>query len=328
MAEAADGDGPCLDDRLSARLIRLHPAGSRLTAFIAPALGGQLVGLQVKRDGRARELLYRGMDFCATSGFAGKAMVMWPATGRSFAKDPAGGRDEAAGWRWQGRHWPMPTHGFAKDQAWSVASVPGKGDGASVTVALSDNLQTRAFFPFSFRLAITYSLRGNRLIVLHRVTNHSKDAMPFSIGNHITFALPLAGDGHATEARVTARGRERLRLDAFGRPTGSSIRPPLLSAPLSALGTERALPMLWDGFRNRPSVTLVQPGIGSIIMTQQGSRPKGDGVVAFNLWGNVEKGFFSPEPWYGRQNALADLGVIRLAPKQSFTWTFTADIRL
>lgn len=327
-AEAAADGAACLDDRLSAGLIRLHPPGSRLTAVIAPALGGQLVGLQVERGGRSRELLYRGMNFCASPGFAGKAMVMWPATGRSLAGDAAAVPGDAAGWRWQGKRWPMPIHGFAKDQRWTVVSTPKKGEVASVTIALGDTPQTRELFPFSFRFLITYSLRGNRLSVRHRVTNLSKNPMPFSIGNHMTFALPLGGEGRASETRITADGRQRLQLDSYGRPAGVTTTALLLSAPLSALGSEAALPLLWSGFRDRPSVTLAQPSVGSIIITQQAAKPTVDQVVAFNLWGNVDRGFFSPEPWYGRQNALADQGVVRLPPNQSFTWAFTADIHL
>ena len=77
-AMAAQDEPACLDQRLSATLIRLQPKGSRLTAVIAPTLGGQLVGLQLRRAGKSHELLYRGMDFCPQPVFAGKAMVMWP----------------------------------------------------------------------------------------------------------------------------------------------------------------------------------------------------------------------------------------------------------
>ena len=103
-AMAAQDEPGCLDQRLSATLIRLQPKRSRLTAVIAPTLGGQLVGLQLRRAGKSHELLYRGMDFCPQPGFAGKAMVMWPATGRTFAADPSQGKaDKAAGWQWQRR---------------------------------------------------------------------------------------------------------------------------------------------------------------------------------------------------------------------------------
>ncbi|GBH29254.1 aldose 1-epimerase [Sphingobium xenophagum] len=325
-AMAAQDEPGCLDQRLSATLIRLQPKGSHLTAVIAPTLGGQLVGLQLRRAGKSHELLYRGMDFCPQPGFAGKAMVMWPATGRTFAADPSQGKaDKAAGWQWQGKLWPMPIHGFAKNGAWSVVTPP---KGASVTIALRDTPESRALFPFPFRLSITYALRGERISVTHQVTNPGDVAMPFSIGNHITFALPLGGQGDAADARISTNGRGRLLLDAYGRPAGTGAVGPLKSAPLSSLGTETAVPLLWSGFRGRPTVTLTQPGVGSIMIMQQSRRPAERDVVAFNLWGNVEKGFFSPEPWYGRQNALSDGGVVLLPPGQSFTWAFSADIRL
>ena len=49
--------------------------------------------------------------------------------------------------------------------------------------------------------------------------------------------------------------------------------------------------------------------------------------VGFNMWGDIRKGFFSPEPWWGKQNALATGdGVVRLEPGARFEWAFKVSI--
>src|SRR5512146_371901 len=65
------------------RLIRLRVAGGSLQAYIAPAHGADLAGLEVRRDGRWSELLYRGLDYRPTAGWTGKAPILWPAVGRN-----------------------------------------------------------------------------------------------------------------------------------------------------------------------------------------------------------------------------------------------------
>ena len=47
--------------------------GGELQAYIAPAHGGDLAGLELRRAGRWSELLYRGLDYRPTDGWTGKA---------------------------------------------------------------------------------------------------------------------------------------------------------------------------------------------------------------------------------------------------------------
>ena len=317
---AATG-GQCLSDPVAASLITLHPKGSRLTAVISPKLGGQLVGLQLRRDGRPVELLYRGMNFCPTSGFAGKAPILWPATGRTYLAGSAPDGSPIAGWNRFGTRYPMPIHGFAKDSAWRLIRIARSATSQSVSLRLEDSKATRALYPFRFVFTVTYRLEGRTLIVDHRiVAGPNPTPMPFSIGNHITFALPIGGRGTGAEATVSTPATAHMVLDAFGRPTARASQPPLDRVRLDSFGPEVAIPLA--GYRGTgASATIEQPGSGTIVLSQSGSLVPDADPVRFNLWGNGPAGFFAAEPWLGLQNTLAaGKGVVELKPLRTFRW--------
>lgn len=323
-------DAPCLDRAQRAALVTLHPRGSKLTAIISPDRGGELVGLFVERAGQTRQLLYRGMDFCPVKGFDGKAPILWPATGRNYAIEPVDTRSDAAvGWQWHGRRYPMPIHGFAKDSVWRVVRTGHGRVADSVTLRLDETSASLAQHPFRFSFTITYRLVGATLTIDHRITAGRNAApMPFSIGNHITFAVPLAGMGTIAGTTISTAAAARVTLDGFGRPTGRMPQVPLVDVPITTLGKEVALPLA--GYRKGPvRATIRQAGAGAITITQDGSRRTNADPVRFNLWGNANSGFFSVEPWLGLQNALASgQGVVRLVPSTSFRWTVAVKVDL
>lgn len=57
------------------------------------------------------------------------------------------------------------------------------------------------------------------------------------------------------------------------------------------------------------------------------SRSPAGQPVLFNLWADVQDGFFAPEPWVGKQDSLATGdGVITLAPGQDFRWAISVTV--
>ncbi|MGB3508269.1 MAG: aldose epimerase [Microcoleaceae cyanobacterium] len=86
-----------------------------------------------------------------------------------------------------GETYQLPQHGFARTSPWEV-SQQSTSDGASITVTLRSNEQTRAVYPFNFELNYTYILKGNTLEMRYSHTNLSQKPMPFSTGIHPYFA--------------------------------------------------------------------------------------------------------------------------------------------
>jgi galactose mutarotase-like enzyme len=315
----------CAAATAGTQLIRLNVPGRELQAYIAPAHGADLAGLEVLHNGRWSELLYRGMNYRPTGGWTGKAPTLWPAVGRNFPKpDGVGGHGDGLGWVLHGRVYPIPIHGFARDQAWRIVR-RGTCDGSVfLTLALSDNDQTRSMYPFGFTLTTEYRIWRDALYIRQAVHADRSNAepMPFSIGNHITFRIPLLPDDDALQTTISTPATEQVITDGSGRPTGQIVtvnyaRPRLLSSlkpltPISLSGYAQG--QEWVRLEDRS-------GFAITVSHSEDRRPKGTPVL-FNLWGDVSQGYFAPEPWVGKQNSLATGdGTIALEPGDTFRWT-------
>lgn len=306
------------------KLIRLRAPGGGLQAYIAPAHGADLAGLEVRHAGRWSELLYRGMDYRPTDGWTGKAPILWPAVGRNFPRAAdAGGQGDGLGWVLHGRIYPLPIHGFARDRPWRVLRRGACDGSVFLALALNDDEQTRTMYPFGFALTTEYRIWRQTLYIRQAVhARHSnRDPMPFSIGNHMTFRIPLQPGNDPGQTTISTPATEQVITDGSGRPTGeilpvSYARPRVLSSlkpltPLSLSGY--AAGREWVRLQDRS-------GFAITIAHFEDRRPRGTPVL-FNLWGDAAHGYFAPEPWVGKQNSLATGdGAIVLRPGDTYRW--------
>jgi galactose mutarotase-like enzyme len=310
-------------------LIELAPRASKLTAQIAPSEGGVLAGLQYRDGGSPMELLYRGRDFSPTEGWAGKAPILWPATGANFndISDTEGG--PIAGWTWDGKILRMPMHGFAMREKWQVEDVFVGEETAHAQVSLTDSAKTKEVYPFGFKLDVRYSVARSTVIIAYRVISarSNSEPMPFSAGNHITFKLPLLPQGTAESVMLTSSATHRVMLNESKTPTGKIIDVNLTTPRrLTEFGNQT--PFSLSGCPSGDVwMRLEDPsGLAITVSHQPDWRPDGEPVL-FNLWGDVAKGFFAPEPWIGKQNSLASGdGLILLPPGEEFNWRIAVDV--
>lgn len=98
----------------------------------------------------------------------------------------------------------LPQHGFAKDMDFEGIQVSD----AQAVFTLKNNAQTAEMYPFEFTLTIEYTLIGALLNVDYKVENHSKERMPFSIGGHPAFNVPLNGAGSYEDYTLTISPHE------------------------------------------------------------------------------------------------------------------------
>lgn len=91
-----------------------------------------------------------------------------------------------------GKNYTMPMHGFAKDREFRVVSKSA----SSLTLELTEDEETLGWYPFRFRLTTTFFFKGYHLMVTHKVENLSDRDMPFSIGEHPGFRIPLLDGEH------------------------------------------------------------------------------------------------------------------------------------
>ncbi|MEL7506904.1 MAG: aldose epimerase [Cyanobacteria bacterium J06554_1] len=88
----------------------------------------------------------------------------------------------------KGETYKLKQHGFGRTLPWEVTK-QSTDDGASLTITLKSNDETRAGYPFDFQLDYIYTLKGNTLEQRFRHTNLSDQPMPFSTGTHPYFAV-------------------------------------------------------------------------------------------------------------------------------------------
>ena len=176
-------------------LVRI--ASDVLSAEVNP-FGAELHSL---RDEQGRDLLWDGDPVFWT----GRAPILFPIVGAL-----TGDR-----YRWRGETYSLPKHGFARRSAFSVA----QSDPASATLRLEPSDETRAAYPFDFRLDVTFAVEGAVLAVTDEVSNRGEGPMPASFGFHPALRWPLPEGGAREDHRLSFDEDEPApihRLDAAG----------------------------------------------------------------------------------------------------------------
>ena len=288
--------------------------GDAIRVVIDPQHGGEVSGLSVMIDGEWRELIYRATDYSEQAGWRGKAPLLWPATGVTISE--AGGRFS---YTTGDRLYQMPMHGFARMQPWDVLA---SQDSATVRLELTDSDHSRHLYPFGFSLQVEYRVDGCGLEIHYQVAaaSDNRGAMPFSIGNHITFRLPLVETSPARQTRFQTNLPQEYILDSRRVFTGS-VRPSRYTGQhrVGELPHRRAISL--GGGVDAPYVRVLDPTGFSVKLSHWVPDGVPERTVLFNLWADVEEGFFSPEPWIGAQNSLnSGHGLVGLPPGQAWDW--------
>ena len=81
----------------------------------------------------------------------------------------------------------LPRHGFARKREFAL----GEKDDGSVSLVLESDEKTLAQYPFPFRLVARYQLEGDGVRVTYAVTNTGTEPMPFFVGGHPAFRVPV-----------------------------------------------------------------------------------------------------------------------------------------
>ncbi len=312
---AADEDS-AFDLRSDGDLLILGD-GESIEVAIAPSQGGELAGLKVPVAGRLHELLYRARDYSEQPGWRGKAPLLWPATGRSVLPDGNVNRYTLGD-----DEFDMSIHGFARSSAWDLVATHIAADSGAVTLSLEDSPVTRASYPFGFVVSVEYRVSPGALDINYVVSAAADNdaAMPFSIGNHITFHLPLVEGSDAAATTFSGNLDQRFVTDERRTFTGEIVESPFAGKQrVDVLPQRRAVSL---GSSSDVPELVVRDATGFAVSLAH-EVPTGAPVEAidFNLWADLDEGFFSPEPWIGTQNSLnTGAGLVHLAPGDSWHW--------
>ena len=136
------------------------------------SLGAEMQSIRRVEDGT--EYLWQG----EARYWARRASNLFPVCGRLWENQ----------YIYRGNTYEMGSHGFARGKEWEVIHQKA----TALTLQLKPDEETLAAYPFRFVLEMTYSLSEDSLAVTTIVRNEDDKKMPFSVGGHPGFNVPLA----------------------------------------------------------------------------------------------------------------------------------------
>jgi galactose mutarotase-like enzyme len=266
--------------------VRLHNA--ELLAAIDP-LGAQL---SVLRDAHGHDLLWHGDP----AWWSGRAPILFPIVGSL----------NGGCYRWKGRQYTMPRHGFARGRRFNLV----QHDIHNALFQLRDDEETRAIYPFAFELEVAFRLEGWQLSVEASVRNAGEEPMPASLGFHPAFRWPLPWgqprSAHFLEFDADEPGPVR-RLDRDGLLTPARQETPVSGTRLAlhdALFTEDVL--IFDGLNSHTVVYGAEEGPRVRIDI--------DDSQYLGVWTRPGAGFLCIEPWRGVADPAGFCGELDAKP--------------
>ena len=237
----------------------------------------------------------------------GQAPVLFPIVGR--LKDDR--------YRWQGKEYTMPKHGFARKSLFRLA----KREDACISFVLESSDATRACYPFEFALTLSYRLEGRALAVEAAIENKGDGEMYFSLGAHpgfncemgdiLRFGLPETLDSRwiDDEAMLAGGGYPVLQ-----NATDIAIHEHLFGRDA----------LILSGMKSQ-HITLVRGGVPTVQFDI-------GGAPVLGIWAKPGAPYVCIEPWFGLNDSnkfTPDLSqkplIQRLGPGGVFTQFWRAE---
>lgn len=267
---------------------RLSIASPSLRATINP-LGAELWSLT---DAQGREL----MTDADPAYWTGHAPLLFPIVGRL--------REDR--YRLDGATYEMKQHGFARRLPFALVE---QGESHAM-LRLEANEETRAQYPFAFRLDMAFELDEATLRMTATVTNRDERPMPFSFGYHPAFAWPLPYGGEKAVHRIVFAADEPgpiRRLEGEGLIGAKPVATPVEGnrlAPTQAMFEADAL--IWDHLQSR-SLLWGVPGEPRL-------RIDFPDMPMLGIWQKPGAHYLCIEPWAGMADPVGFDGDIRDKP--------------
>ena len=265
--------------------------------------GAQLKSIVLKSSGK--EFLWQGDP----SVWYGRAPVLFPVIGQLLDSK----------YRYGGKEYEMPKHGFARHSVFSLK----ENGGESMTFSLTSSDKTRECYPFEFELLITYAVDGSSLRCTSTVINKTDGEMYFSIGAHPGFNCKI-GDAIEFEKPEELR---TLRIDK-----ASILMDETFPVKLENSQTLRLTEHIFD------EDALILKGLNSESL----KLISGDRTIKFTfgkapylgIWAKPNAPYVCLEPWYGvndsydRKDSIAEkCGIMKLGCGETFAFDWVAELK-
>lgn len=259
-----------------------HDIAAEGISAIVKADGAELCSLH---DATGREVLWQGGP-----PWPRHAPVLFPIVGRL-----AGDR-----LRHRGRDYRLTQHGFARDRRFTWAECRS----TSCRLVLQDDDQTRAAYPFAFRLEVGYAAEPEALSVGFSIINTGSEVLPASIGAHPAFLWPLQAGISKTDHRLEFEAAETAPVR---RLSGGLLLAERFATPIDGrtLSLTEALfapdAIIVDQLASR-SVRYSGGGARSIEVSWDA------GFRQLGIWSRADADLLCIEPWHGFASPIGFAG--------------------
>ena len=291
-------------------------SSNSLTASI-DTMGAQLMSL---RKGES-EYLWQG----DSNWWPRRAPILFPIVG--VLKDSKAESAEGA--------ISLARHGLARLNQFEVV----EQSPSSVTLQLKSTEETRKAYPYDFELKLIFSLSNNTLTQTYEVTNPANVVLPFTLGAHPAFNIPIPG------VEAASLDQYHLSFTRSWTSYGPSITDEGLcdyTTPQRLIVDSDMLPLSWDLIDREKTITLEDVPDRRITLAanaEASSETHGiqidfEGFDYLGIW-SAAPGcpFVALEPWCG----IADTvdcdgifehkpGIISLEPGQSIAKTLNIKV--
>jgi galactose mutarotase-like enzyme len=269
-------------------------------------IGAELCSL---RDAKGREFLWQ-------------AGPIWPRHAPNLF--PIVGRLKDDRLRHGGKDYHLTQHGFARDRRFAWLS----RQKTSCRLELRDDEESRAIYPFAFRLILSYEVAGAALHISFTLENPGDVVLPASVGAHPAFNWPLA-PGTAKDAhRIVFADREP---GPIFQVKGGLLEEATVPSPV--LGRMLALDeALFDA-----DALIFKPSHSQAVRYEAPGGPalnvSWEGFTELGIWSRRGGDFVCIEPWLGYASPVGfdgefteKPGLMHLAPGEARTMTVTIRI--
>lgn len=227
-----------------------------------------------------------------------------------------------------GVSYPMSKHGFCREADFVVAK---RGDDF-VDLVLTANNATRTMYPFDFAFHVVYTLCENGFRTDFVVENKSDKPMPFNVGGHPAFIVPMEDGAAYTDYQIVFPCKEegRSQLVATGFVDGEEIIP---------LEDGRILQLKHDWFDEKDTLVFADMNSRSAELVHKvsgkGLRISYPKMEVLAVWSKpVTHGdYVCLEPWHGLPSLANESGkfedrpyVTMLAPGMSHQCGYTVEL--
>ena len=224
----------------------------------------------------------------------------------------------------------LARHGLARLNEFEVV----EKNNSSVTLQLTSTEETRKSYPYDFELRLIFSVAGDTLTQTYEVTNPANVVLPFTLGAHPAFNIPIPG------VEAASLDQYHLLFTHSWTSYGPSITDEGLcdyATPQKLIVDSDTLPLSWELIDREKTITLEDVPDRRITLTadvenasdSHGIQMDFEGFDYLGIW-SAASGcpFVALEPWCGIADTVDcdgifehKSGIISLEPGQSIAKT-------